>query len=109
MTLFFFTKTDITKQTEMISNKTKIIMKQEDSNQQLSVACGNTTDSFEMLEQLCKKKAEQLSRKLVFGSVSTIKVPFWTENFPELICVGTFTKQENGEITYNLDFSQSTL
>lgn len=84
-------------------------MTKENLNQQLSVACGKTTDTFETLKTLCEEKAKDLSRSIDFSLQSTVEVPFWTENFPELICVGKFTKDENGKISYKLDFSQSTL
>lgn len=44
-----------------------------------------------------------------FSVQSEIVVPFWTEDFPELICTGTFHKNSLGEIVYELDFSESTL
>lgn len=40
---------------------------------------------------------------------SETTVAFWTEDFPELICVGRFKKDNEGNIDYTLDFSESTL
>ena len=51
----------------------------------------------------------ELKTKMDFSVQSEIVVPFWTEDFPELICTGTFHKNSLGEIVYELDFSESTL
>lgn len=75
----------------------------------LSVECGNTTDDFEYLRKVCKKEAEKLLASMDFSSESTISVAFWTCDYPELICVGNFCKEEGGSINYDLDFSQATL
>lgn len=80
------------------------------SNQQsLAIHCGKTTDSFEKLKSICEKQANELKTKMDFSVQSEIVVPFWTEDFPELICTGTFHKNSLGEIVYELDFSESTL
>lgn len=78
------------------------------NNQRFSVKCGKTTDDFEYLKMLCKKEAEKLSTTIAF-SQSTISVPFWTEDIPELICVGNFYRNTEGVIEFDLDFSQTTL
>lgn len=83
-------------------------MKTKQSHE-LSIKCGKTTDSFENLKQLCKTKAKELSTTIQIDNESKVTVPFWTANFPELICVGVFYKNESGLVTYELDFSQSTL
>ena len=44
-----------------------------------------------------------------FSSEPTKSVSFWTSDFPELICIGYFFKDKEGNIHYDLDFSQSTL
>lgn len=77
--------------------------------EELQVNCGKTTDSFDDLKKLCNKKAEELLKTMEFHGQDTISVSFWTENFPELICVGKFYKDEGGTICYELDFSESTL
>ena len=80
------------------------------SNQQnLAIHCGTTTDSFEKLKSICEKQANELKTKMDFSAQSEIVVSFWTEDFPELICTGTFRKNSLGEIGYELDFSESTL
>lgn len=72
----------------------------------LSVHCGNTDDCFDKLKSLCKSEAEKLRLTIEIGSDSIIEIPFWTEDFPELICVGKFSKDENGGVKYKLDFSE---
>lgn len=80
------------------------------SNQQnLAIHCGKATDSFEKLKSICEKQANELKNKMDFSVQSEIVVPFWTEDFPELICTGTFYKNSLGEVVYELDFSESTL
>lgn len=77
-------------------------------NQELTIHCGNADDNFEKLKSLCESEAEKLCLKVEIGA-EPIEIPFWTEDFPELICVGKFSKGENGRVKYELDFSESTL
>lgn len=70
------------------------------------VHVGKVSDSMEKLEKLCKEKAELMAKTMT----DIVKVPFWTEEpAEELICVANFSKGEDGRMTYELDFSQSTL
>ena len=78
-------------------------------NVELVIECGKTTDDFNLLETLCKEKAEQLAQTIQISEQDTISIPFWTTDFPEMICVGLFYKNKNGEICFELDFSQSTM
>ena len=80
-------------------------MKQEE----LSIKCGKVSDNFEDLKSICKKRSEDLKSQLNIPSQSTVTVTFWTEDFPELIGVGYFKKNEKEEIIYELDFSETTL
>lgn len=73
------------------------------------IKCGNTKYSFEKLQMLCKEEAEKLSATIEISDQSKISVSFWTLDFPELICVGYFSKNESGSIVYEFDFSESTL
>lgn len=75
----------------------------------LKMVCGRDSDSMEKLETLCKEKAEELKNKIDFSDGNTVDVSFWTEGMPELICVGHFEQNKLGEITFELDFSESTL
>ena len=79
------------------------------NQQELAIHCGKTTDSFEKLKSICEKQADELKTKIMFSTQSEIVVPFWTKDFPELICTGTFSKNSLGEVVYELDFSESTL
>lgn len=78
------------------------------SDQEIAVHCGNTNDSFERIKRLCEIEAEKICLKIDVMS-KPLEIPFWTEDIPELICVGKFYKGENGVVRYDLDFSESTL
>lgn len=86
-------------------------MKTSKRQNEIAVNCGKTTDSIEKLEKICKEEAEKLIKTLDLRKGNAISVPFWTSGpgFPELICVGMFSRDESGKIVYDLDFSESTL
>lgn len=84
-------------------------MKKKHNPNDISIKCGKTTDSFEKLKFLCQEEARSLSKSIEVSFGEVISVPFWTSDFPELICVGDFKRLENDSIVYDLDFSQSTL
>lgn len=84
-------------------------MKKENNYPNISIECGKTTNSFEELQMLCKEEAEKISKSIDISNQEAISVPFWTSDFPELICVGKFSRDESGSIVYELDFSESTL
>ncbi len=84
-------------------------MKRTIIKNELSVHCGKVTDSMENLEKQCKEEAGKLLASLNIPDGGEVSVPFWTSDFPELICVGRFRKDEKGTIAYDLDFSESTL
>jgi len=84
-------------------------MKKESARTNIFIKCGKTTDSFDKLEMLCKEEAKKLSETIEFSNLEVVSVPFWTSDFPELICVGSFSKNESGLIVFELDFSESTL
>lgn len=73
------------------------------------VKCGNVRDGFEALTSLCEKEAHKLCSQLEIDAGATVEVSFWTQDFPELIGIGKFTADENKNITFVLDFSQTTL
>lgn len=79
------------------------------NQENLAIHCGKTTDSYKKLESICEAKANEIKGKLDFSTQSEIEISFWTENFPELICVGTFSKNNLGEVVFELDYSQTTL
>ena len=76
---------------------------------QINFKCGSVKDEFDMLTTLCEKEAHKLCSKLDIKPNSTVEVSFWTKDFPELICVGKFTADEDGNITFVLDYSETTL
>lgn len=77
--------------------------------EELSIKCGKVSDSLDVLRSICLKKSEELKTQIEMTNQSEITVTFWTEDFPELICVGKFKKDDKGSIAYDLDFSESTL
>ena len=84
-------------------------MKKDDYLHEISVQCGKVTDGVDKLTELCKKEAEKLLTTIDVPEQMAVSVPFWTSDFPELICVGEFRKNSEGKVVYELDFSESTL
>lgn len=84
-------------------------MKREKRVHEISVKCGKTTDSLEMLQSICEKKAKDLQKTLNIPADESLAVVFWTEDTPELIGVGYFSKTQDGTVKYELDYSESTL
>lgn len=84
-------------------------MNRENDNGRKSVKCGKTTDSIKTLTKLCNDEAAKLALSIKVPNQSVVEVSFWTEDFPELICVGKYSKDANDSVTYELDFSKSTL
>lgn len=87
-------------------------MKTSNPQNEIVVRCGKTTDSMEKLTNLCEQEAEKLVKTLDIAEGDAISVIFSTIpglGFPELICVGVFSRDESGKIVYELDFSESTL
>jgi hypothetical protein len=81
-----------------------------ENNSGISIRLGKRTDSFEMLERLCKEEAEKLRAIIKVPDHGKVSVPFWTAyQFSELIGVAYFSKDKNGEVVYELDFSETTL
>jgi hypothetical protein len=74
-----------------------------------SIHCGNADDGFDTLKRLCEAKANELCSTLELSSDETKEIPFWTSDFPELICVGKFSKSDAGNVIYELDYTESTL
>lgn len=77
--------------------------------EELSIKCGKVSDSLEVLKSICMEKSEELKAQMKETNQSEVTVAFWTEDYPELICVAKFKKDNNGNIVYELDFSESTL
>lgn len=79
------------------------------TNSELEIYCGNVDDNFDTLKKVCEAEASKLSVSLSVKSGEILEIPFWTDDIPELICVGKFFLSDNGCVKYDLDFSQSTL
>lgn len=76
------------------------------------VKCGSVRDGFEALTSLCEKEAHKLCSQLDIKAGTTAEVSFWTNgsnNFSELIGIGKFTADKDKNITFVLDYSQTTL
>lgn len=95
--------------TELMEKTYKENMKNENYQNEISIKCGKVTDGFEKLQENCKEEAERLLTTINVPGNTIVTVAFWTSGFPELIGVGKFTKDTNGKVVYNLDFSESTL
>lgn len=62
-----------------------------------------------MPSPLFVKKTQKHCTQLDVQPNTTVEVSFWTKDFPELIGVGKFTSDENRNIIFVLDYSESTL
>ena len=76
---------------------------------QLSINIGHVRYSFDILKSMCHDKSIQLTQSLEFEIGEEVEVVFLTRGIPELIGVSTFIKNESGQVTYSLDFSQNTV
>lgn len=76
---------------------------------QNSIHLGKHGDSPEYLKSLSIQKAESLCSTINLEKGEKKEIPFWTNFSSELIAVATFAKKDNGEVTYEFDYSQSTL
>lgn len=74
-----------------------------------SIHCGSSDDSFDKLKKVCEAEASKLCKSLNIESGEIIEIPFWTSDFPELVCIGKFSITNDGIVKYELDFSESTL
>lgn len=79
--------------------------------QPIQVKVGKNTDNEETLELLCREKAEEFIKAFLANPDEfSPEVEFWTSSpKTELIGVANFKRNDNGEISYDLDFSQSTV
>lgn len=83
-------------------------MKANQYVQPQNITCGKVSQTFEKLQQVVKNKAEELSASIDLAEGEKKEFAFWTADFPELIGVGKFSKVD-GIITYELDYSETTL
>lgn len=75
----------------------------------IHIGIGSVDDSFESLKTMCNDKSIELMKSLDLNVGETMKVVFWTEDIPELIGISQFTKDKNGMVSFNLDFSERTV
>ncbi len=80
-------------------------MKKEKPRTDIPIECGKTKDSFDKLKMLCNEELKKLSETIEISNLEVISATFWTSGFPELICVGSFSRRESGLIALELDFS----
>lgn len=86
-------------------------MRKNDYQKEIQIECGKVSDDFDTLKDICKNEADKLVSTIQLSDENDkAKASFWTSDcFPELIGVAVFTKGSDGSITYELDFSESTL
>ena len=78
-------------------------------HKELSIHIGSVNDSFESLQAMCNDKSNELLKSIELSVGEEMEVVFWTSDFPELIGVSKFTKNESGLLTFSLDYSLTTL
>lgn len=74
----------------------------------LKTVCGKTNTDNSVLKEQIVQKATELCKIIKLAPEERKSVTFWTEDIPELVCVAEY-KNNNGLISFNLDYSQSTL
>ncbi len=84
-------------------------MKKNKQEKDRTVTCGSANDDFTRLQALCRTEADTLATALAREAADEWEIPFWTNDVPELICVGTFRRQADGTVGYTLDFGVTTL
>lgn len=75
----------------------------------ISIHLGKHCNSFEYLQSLTEKEAKSLCSTLNLSTGEKKNISFWTDGIPELIAVASFEKKPDGEVVYEIDYSQSTL
>lgn len=89
-------------------------LKREDAKEsfktkKMSIKIGNVTDSIESLKIMCNDKSVELLKSIELKNGEELEVEFWTKKIPEIIGVAKFTKDESDQISFSIDYSQSTL
>lgn len=77
--------------------------------QHMSISIGRVKDGYESLVTMCNDKSAELLKTIDLGDSEEMEVVFWTDDFPELIGISLFTKNEAGLLMFTFDASQSTL
>jgi hypothetical protein len=75
------------------------------------IKCGKNSDSLERLENLCKIEAKKILPNISIKDGDKVIIPCWTTGpgFSEAIGDVIFTKDESGNIVYEVDLSTSAL
>lgn len=74
-----------------------------------AVHCGKNSDNIKTHKQLCENEAKKLVSTLIIEDGDTLEIPFFTNGYPDLICVGYFSKNGAGNIDFRLDYSNCSL
>lgn len=82
---------------------------QKSEREYISVHIGKVSDSYEALQTMCNDKSVKMLKTIELNKGEDKDVVFWTEDFPELIATSHFHKDENGNVMFTLDDSESTL
>lgn len=77
--------------------------------QKVSISWKLLGSTEEEIEKACKERAEEIAKTIAVPNGDETSVVFWTQEDQELICSAIFRKNASGEISYTLDFSQTTL
>ncbi len=75
----------------------------------LSIHLGKQSDSFEYLQCLCEAEAQKLCKTIDLSIGEKKEVAFWTDGISELIGIAKFVKTKEGDVSYDIDYSQNTL
>ena len=87
--------------------KKEVAIKQP--SKEISVSIGSIENSFESLKTMCNDKSNELIKTIELEKGEEIQIVFWTEDIPELIGVAKVIKNDNGLISYSMDYSLTTL
>lgn len=74
------------------------------------IRCGREEDGVDRLEELVRKDAEQLISRISLPPNESLEVQAWTKSlFSDYICSVVFNADNSGNISYELDFSESCI
>lgn len=76
----------------------------------ITIELGSSTDGLQVLKPMCNDTINHLAKTLDLKDGEEQEVVLWTSfGIPELIGIATISKNNDGLITYSIDYSQSTL
>lgn len=73
------------------------------------IIVGTNDTNYSVLEEMAKKKAKSMRKKLHLIPGEAIEVGFWTAGIPEHIGIAKFTGLENNRIDIEWDWSNQTV